>query len=231
MSQQEAAACGVPVVSVDHTAMSSVVREVSGVPIAPLSLFREVETDAYKAIPNNIELANKLIELGLKSEEERKQMGLMARNGVYQHISYDKAAQVWMDAIDALDSIPLEQSWYSESKIMEPLTSNIPAHLGPKEFVDWCIINVLRDATKLNSYLSRQLTHYLTSGMCPQNLGGSYLNESSIFSTRPSWTECTGKTIVEMLVNMRNHINQWENERMRRNNNPNWPKPAYLQVT
>ena len=60
MPQVEAAACGVPVMAVDYSAMSSVVKNLKGTPIPVERLFLETETHSYRALPNNHILAELL---------------------------------------------------------------------------------------------------------------------------------------------------------------------------
>lgn len=222
MAQQEIAACGVPLISVDHTAMSSVVRECNGTPIPPKALYREVETDAYKATPDNEKLAETIYELMQKTEDERKMMGAKGRLGVMQSISYDKAAQVWMDAIDQTQSPP-ESRWTQPPKIFNYNLS--PPNLPPKNFIDWCVINILGDSSKLNSYFARNLVRSLSNGIyC--HPGGGGVNENSAINARMNWEHCGPETIINIMKGMRDNINHWETRRV---NPPNPNQPFYIQ--
>jgi len=58
MPQVEAAMCGVPVVSVDHSAMSSVIQNIGATPIPVKTLFREHATHGYRAYPDDDELVS-----------------------------------------------------------------------------------------------------------------------------------------------------------------------------
>jgi glycosyltransferase involved in cell wall biosynthesis len=53
LPQVEAAACGVPIMSVDYSAMSSVVRKLEGIPLKPKALYAELETGCNRAVPDN----------------------------------------------------------------------------------------------------------------------------------------------------------------------------------
>ncbi len=61
----EAGACGVPSIMLDYSAMSEVGRNLNAYMIEPLSLMKEVETAAYRGIPDGqalIDLLNKLLQ-------------------------------------------------------------------------------------------------------------------------------------------------------------------------
>ena len=57
MPQVEAASCGVPIASTDYSAMEDVVRYTNGYPIPVQKFFREMETWAERAYPDNDALA------------------------------------------------------------------------------------------------------------------------------------------------------------------------------
>ncbi len=57
LPQVEAAACGIPVASIDYSAMSSVVKNLGGIRLRPKALYKELETGCYRAVPNNEETA------------------------------------------------------------------------------------------------------------------------------------------------------------------------------
>ena len=59
LPQVEAAACGVPVMGTDYSAMESVLGQLDGTPIKPKALYKELETGCLRAVPDN-ELAAKL---------------------------------------------------------------------------------------------------------------------------------------------------------------------------
>ena len=65
LPQVEAAACGVPVMGTDYSAMESVLRKLGGTPIRPAALYKELETGCYRAVPNNELAAEKFHEFFL----------------------------------------------------------------------------------------------------------------------------------------------------------------------
>ena len=53
LPQVEAAACGIPVVSTDYSAMESVIRKLEGFPVKPKDLYKELETGCLRAVQDN----------------------------------------------------------------------------------------------------------------------------------------------------------------------------------
>ena len=60
IGQVEAAACGVPIMATDYSAISDVVRKLNGYPIRVETLLEEVETGCMRAKPDNDHFAKKL---------------------------------------------------------------------------------------------------------------------------------------------------------------------------
>ena len=75
MPQIEAASCGVPVMAVDGTAMSDVVRKLEGFPLK-CRAFRELETGAYRYNPDNDYLAQTLYDFLIKPDAIRSKYGI-----------------------------------------------------------------------------------------------------------------------------------------------------------
>jgi glycosyltransferase involved in cell wall biosynthesis len=59
MPQVEAAACGVPVTTIPYSAMEDIVSKLNATPVQIATLFKELETQAYRAYPDN----NSLVEI------------------------------------------------------------------------------------------------------------------------------------------------------------------------
>ena len=79
MPQVEAAACGVPVMSIDYSAMSSVIRKLKGEPLKIIGVYPELETGCNRAVPDNDYAAQKIEEFFNLSESERAKKGRICR--------------------------------------------------------------------------------------------------------------------------------------------------------
>ena len=80
MPQVEAGACGIPIAATDYSAMEDVLHFTKGYPIPVKTFFRELETNAERAYPDNEVLADTLITFFNKSEEDRIKQSIQVRN-------------------------------------------------------------------------------------------------------------------------------------------------------
>ena len=75
MPQLEAAACGVPVMAVDYSAMTDAVRKLKGQPLPLLGMAVELETGCFRAIPDNESFIQHMKNFFELSPEEQVQHG------------------------------------------------------------------------------------------------------------------------------------------------------------
>ena len=81
MPQVEAAACGIPIAATDYSAMTDVLRYTQGYPIKVEKFFRELETGAERAYPDNEIMADVMLKFSQLSPEERMKKSIQARAG------------------------------------------------------------------------------------------------------------------------------------------------------
>lgn len=196
----EAAACGVPVIEVDYSAMSDIGRKLNGEMIEPLSFHKEVQTGRKMAVPNNEKLVEVLIDfLNLPSSIQRLK-GYEARQGFEKHYSsWSKTAQVWMDWIDKVSSaLP----WNSPPRFHNPVQFEQIPNVSNSEFVKICMNHVLGEPSKLFGYFHLGLLKNLNYGFVPQP------GSRQQFGKR----EC-----YNVAANLRARINMWEQERVKKN--------------
>src|SRR6185312_14484588 len=79
MPMVEAAACQIPVFAVDYSAMSDVVRKVKGFPVRVERFFRDRDTGARRALPDNGDLVEGLVKFFSSPRELRARWGYEAR--------------------------------------------------------------------------------------------------------------------------------------------------------
>tara|TARA_R110000824_G_scaffold177357_6_gene356708 strand:+ start:497 stop:2188 length:1692 start_codon:yes stop_codon:yes gene_type:complete len=214
MPQVEAAFCGVPVMSVDYSAMSSVVRNVGGVPIK-CKLFREYETHTYRAYPDEEDFIEKLYDYLMKSESEKRAMSEKTHRLATDRYSWDQTAKKWEDYFDSVPLKPLETTWGSDPRIHNP-SEEIPTNLSKKDFIEWCICNIWGEPDKMNSYLSQRMLRDLNVGFTVTPTNGCYhMDESSVFAERRrSQVPYTSKEVIEFCQGMCEVKNYWEQVRV-----------------
>ena len=111
LPQVEAAACGVPVMSIDYSGMSSVVRRLGGIPLKTKALYNELETGCDRAVPDNQYTAKKIKDFFNSSKQEKQFLSKNSRLNFEKYYQWDKTAKKWEDYFDSVDIKPKESTW------------------------------------------------------------------------------------------------------------------------
>ena len=192
MPQVEAASCGVPVMSVDYSAMSDVVRKLKGYPIKVKKLFREMETDAYRANPDNDDLCSNLISFLSKPESLRLKKGFEARKAVLKHYTWDKTAKIWENHFDSVELKGLQGKWDCGPRMVnENYQPNMQS--TNEDFVD----------EVFNGFLSDRYFEYFKME------ASKNIHQGSRFENK-KWRPYSREELIGTLKTMANNINQCE---------------------
>lgn len=223
LPQIEAAACGIPVMSTNYSAPEDILKKLNGYPLNVLQLFKEVETQAYKAVPDNNDMADKLFEFFSLPEVERKKRGLQSKLGALKHYNYDKNIKKLMQCID--DTNLASDRWNSPSQLFVPNTQ-LPEFRTGYDLVGWCISNILGRKELINSAFHKKLVNYMNSGYRYNGSGTNfYNNDCSIIGLRQSIEDINIEKLVNEMVSIRNNWNHWE---LRRTGQLQVPRKPYL---
>lgn len=219
LPQVEAAACGIPVMATNYSAMESVIKNLGGIPIEPKSLYKELETGCLRAVPDNVLAATKLKEFFEQPESIRKRLGFDTRQAFLKHYQWDKSGKQWEDYFDSIEIIPDELGWKSPPKIFqpEPKPDNLPENITHKDLARWLITKVLCDDSKINSFLEARLIRDLMYKTTTSTTGGMYFNEySAAFEGRNVRQPFDFNTAYNNMLYMRNKQNYWEQQRVQK---------------
>jgi|19_taG_2_1085344.scaffolds.fasta_scaffold00068_3 glycosyltransferase involved in cell wall biosynthesis len=162
MPQVEAAACGVPVVAIDYSAMEDIVKQVKGVPIAP-SLAREMETNANRSGPNNKELTKALLLLACQDKDKAKRHRLETRKGCLDRYTWDNAAKAWENYIDNVEGKGLEGQWNSPPTMAVP-PDEPPKNMTHHQFAEWVCTRLIQDQYSAFNYRMLLISRSLNFG-------------------------------------------------------------------
>lgn len=182
MTQAEAAACGVPVMSLDYSGNSDVLRKVGGVPLQPLTLQKEIETSRMMAIPNNYDTIEKLTQFLSLDENNIEMLRNRTREEYLKNYSYDVTANKFLYYLSSLNPDALEQRWKSPPDIQQSENSSEQLNNIPNsEFAKWLILNVMKQPEFLGSYFHLKMLKDINYG-CTTGAGGdNYMNDFSAF--------------------------------------------------
>ena len=184
MPQVEAAGCGVPIAAVNYSAMADVLKVTKGYPIDVKCFYRELETGAQRAHPDNEHLANIITKHFSLPKQERNRKCFESRKGAMKRYSWDDTAKVWEKHIDGHTPVDLQGKWDSP-----PPRLSIPPQrpdLGSNEdLVRWAYCSVLQEPHKAYSYEANEFVQSL-------NLG-AHIGGGGNFSVDNFWDIITNK--------------------------------------
>ena len=196
MPQVEAAACGVPIASVDYSAMSEIVRNLKGVPIPVQRLYREMETGANRAYPDVKSISDILYNYHVNtSEEQKRTKSLQTRSLCELYYSWDKVADVWDRAFDSVN-IKTNMSWDTPKRN----TNNslpVPKNLDAIEFVEFIIRDIIQEPSLLKTAPVKQIIKHFTNGYFADRGSVRTMNREMVVKNLEEFMN--GKSIYESL--------------------------------
>jgi hypothetical protein len=120
MPQIEAAACGIPIATVNYSAMIDVINKLGAYPIRIGSYFKELETKAVRVYPDNSDLVKTIkrhIRLSPKKLETKKKE---VRKSAENYYDWDKTAKIWENFLDSDLLFKAKRSWDDPAKFLNP---------------------------------------------------------------------------------------------------------------
>lgn len=216
LPQVEAAACGVPVMSTDYSAMESVIRQLGGVPLKPKALYKELETGCFRAVPDNDFTKDELIKFFSQPEPMRKMFGFETRQNFEKHFQWDKSGKQWEEYFDSVEIVPEQQTWLSPPQFNNPKPKESIQFdkMPPSQLARWLISEVLCDQSKIDSFVEARLIRDLMYQNTTSTTGGMYFNESSAaFEGKNTRTPFDFNMAYNHFANLCNRNNQWEAKR------------------
>lgn len=217
LPQVEAAACGVPVMSTDYSAMESVIRKLGGTPLPPKALYKELETGCFRAVPDNENTANEFVKFFSKTEEQKRLDSSNVRENFDNFYQWDKSGRVWESYFDSVEILPIEQTWASTPSLL-PSAQKIEIDYNKttqSQVAKWLIVEVLREPRFLNTFFEARLTRDLIYNTTTASTGGMYFNEeSAAFEGRNTRQPFGFDIAYDHFCQLNQRRIQWENIRV-----------------
>jgi len=210
MPQVEAAACGVPVMAVNYSAMKSVIDNLGGIPIDVQRMFWDSGTGCERALPSNQDFVDKLVSFLNKPKTVQQRLGRTHYNNVKKIYNYDRVAKIWEKHFD---SIELKNKWDSPPRINEP-SFDIPKDLSNEQFIRWCIMNVWGEPEHLNSFTAMKFLKDLNYGEAIRGTGDVMFNEASYLAVANKYQPFTHRHAAENFVALAEKRNYFEKLRV-----------------
>jgi glycosyltransferase involved in cell wall biosynthesis len=213
MPQLEASACGVPIMSVDYSAMTDVVRKLGGTPIKVLTKEMEIETGCYRAIPDEHDLIQKWHEFFSLSESAKLEKRKQVRKAYEENYSWDITAQKWRDLILHINAEAHEKSWRSPPKFRQPQQYQEYPQINNAQYARWLILHVLCDPTFVNSYIESKIIKDLNYGVTKKGLPETRFSDMSQDYSKPNYEQYNREKAYQQMLALCNKYNNWEKTR------------------
>lgn len=226
MPQVEAAACGVPVMATDYSAMESVLKNVKGIPIKVQRMFWDSGTDSNRALPDNQDFVDKLTNLLNKPSIVRRKLGLEHWIKAKSLYNYDRTASIWEKYFDSVTLKDHQYTWASPPRIHEP-NFNIPPGLNNEDFIKWCIINVWGEPQRVNSMTAMKMLRDLNYRQAIRGTGDVFFNEASYLGIQNKFQPFGHREAIDNFKRLVDKKNYFESLRLGLIKEP---KPNFIKL-
>lgn len=124
MPQIEAAACGVPVMTMNYSAMTDMIKNINAEPIKIGTYFKELETSAIRTYPDHDDAVKKIISILNMPTQLKQRKGFYSSEIVQEHYNWQKTIDKWIKYIDTVDCNRYKRYWSSPPNIIPLLDIN-----------------------------------------------------------------------------------------------------------
>jgi glycosyltransferase involved in cell wall biosynthesis len=164
MPQVEAAACGLQIASVDYSAMTEITENLNGIKIPVKRFFRELETNADRAYPDNDFTTDLLYRYFNEMTPETKELNSKKiREKCLSIYTWDNVYKVWDECFDQLnisDKVP----WNTNQKFLtNHANMSVPGNLSPRDFVEYICCNIINEPYLIKTAGIQQMIRDLNS--------------------------------------------------------------------
>lgn len=167
MPQVEAAACGLPVMTVDYSAMEDIINYCGGIKLPIKRMFRDVGTQAYRALPDNDAAAEEFFKFVALPHELRRIKGKKARASAEKYYNWDRTAKIWEDHFDSIELTGLQGNWDYPKILAKSSLPPLPIDfekIQNRKFTEWVIKEIIQEPEKLNTRYANKIIKDLNFG-------------------------------------------------------------------
>lgn len=218
MPQLEAAYAGLPVVSINYSAMESLVASIEGIPVDPISYYKELETGCFRAVPDNNELAKILGKLA-NDKSFRDDVANRCHANARKIYNWDYTANKWLKYFLETPTLDHSRTWKSPPRFFNPHQS-LPQDINQipvTDQVNWLFTNVLGMPDLINKSMWRRMIKDMTyRASMSLNIPGYYYNDYSHPDVEKRFEEFNIEKAFNICLYMRNAFNQWEQMRIQK---------------
>lgn len=217
MPQLEAAHCGLPVISTYYSAMESVIDNIKGYGVKPISFYSECETGCNRAVPNNdafVELVLGMINSQKENPNFFVEEGQRIRQNAINHYTWDKAADAWAKCFRDVELRDPSKTWFSPPDIKQPKTELPQGLTSAVDITNFLFQNVLCKPDWIGNHIWKRMLKDITFGFKCENMSKDFYYNESHIKSQGSNVPFSPQAALEEMTNFRNQINQWEQARL-----------------
>jgi len=145
MPQVEAGACGIPIMTVEYSAMCDVIKKLNAYPIKIKARFKEMETKAIRVYPDNDSLIEHILSFINAPKKFQDSKRKEVRELTEKHYDWDKISNKWEKY---LDSMSFRSNWSNTNPPLNTIDMNDKSNRpNNKDYFDHMI-------TMCSSYLN-----------------------------------------------------------------------------
>ena len=193
MPQVEAAACGVPVITINYSAMCDIVNKLEAYSIEPKTRFKELETKAIRVYPDGDQFIQHILDFAKMSEDKKYDKRIHIRKLTEKYYNWDDIAKRWENYFD---SIAFRSNWDAQPNFLEPITAMASNHKDHfNNTTNICIKNL-------------QNTNMISSMLILDMLKDSDYGFTQSGAHIQNFTYNDMLTNLKTLVNNHNHVEQ-----------------------
>ena len=145
MPQVEAGACGIPIMTVEYSAMCDVIKKLNAYPIKIKARFKEMETKAIRVYPDNDSLIEHILSFINTPKKFQDTKRKEVRELTEKHYDWDKISNKWEKY---LDNMSFRSNWSNTNPPLNAIDMNDKSNKpNAKDYFDHMI-------TMCSSYLN-----------------------------------------------------------------------------
>lgn len=171
MPQVEAAACGVPVVTIPYSAMEDIVHKLNAYPVKIATMFKELETEAYRAYPDNDSLVEILYNYIHVPNPIKFKQRMKTRDLCIKHFNWNNIILKWenrlLELFEKKKEYPANKyEQIKEWKIHSPLSIDLINNSTNSDLskLQHICHHYLNDTHTIDSYFILNILQKLTQG-------------------------------------------------------------------
>jgi glycosyltransferase involved in cell wall biosynthesis len=181
MPQVEACACGIPTMGMPYSATKDILEKSGGIPIKIAKSYLEIETQAYRMMPDNNSLADELIKFFSLDKKTIEKLSKKARLACEKFYNYDNTAKIWENYFDSVILKDNQGKWDTTPPLIYEIPEKIPENLNNEQFICFIFNNVLYQPKLRYSLIGLKLITELNLGVRLEN-GIKPISREEIFN-------------------------------------------------